>query len=132
MTPRQTIALLLLTVVLPSSSLAQERAADRTLAIPNVTVLPMDTERTLPAYPAVITGSRITRRGPADRFAIPAGAERIDGTGKYLMPGLVDTHVRWAGGRMGSRAAGPLKGLPRRCRGSVAAGSRSKNQAESS
>jgi imidazolonepropionase-like amidohydrolase len=61
----------------------------------------MDRERTLPAYTVIITGSRITRMGPADRIVIPAGALRIDGTGKYLIPGLVDTHVRWAGGQMG-------------------------------
>jgi imidazolonepropionase-like amidohydrolase len=100
MTPSQAIVILLLATALPRSSPAQERAADRTLAITNVTVLPMDRERTLPGYTFIIAGgsqtrpyARITHLGPADRIAIPAGAERIDGTGKYLIPGLVDTHV---------------------------------------
>jgi hypothetical protein len=94
MTPSQAIVILLLATALPRSSPAQERAADRTLAITNVPVLPMDRDRTLPGYTVIIAGgsqtrpyARITHMGPADRIALPAGAERIDGTGKYLMPG---------------------------------------------
>jgi imidazolonepropionase-like amidohydrolase len=34
--------------------------------------------------------------GPADRIKVPEGAQRVDGTGKYLIPGLVDVHVHLA------------------------------------
>jgi len=40
----------------------------------------------------VIDGTRIVAVGPVDEVNIPAGAERIDASGKVIMPGLVDTH----------------------------------------
>jgi imidazolonepropionase-like amidohydrolase len=43
----------------------------------------------------VIEGNRITRVGPASTTAIPAGATRIDGRGKWVVPGLVDAHVHF-------------------------------------
>ena len=33
----------------------------------------------------------------------PAGARVIDGTGKFLMPGMIDAHIHLRGGRGGSR-----------------------------
>ena len=39
----------------------------------------------------LIQGGRITAIGP--RLAIPAGAQRIDGKGATLLPGLIDSHT---------------------------------------
>jgi imidazolonepropionase-like amidohydrolase len=47
----------------------------------------------------VVTGERISAAGPAASVTVPAGAERIDGRGKTLLPGLFDMHVH-AGGDM--------------------------------
>jgi imidazolonepropionase-like amidohydrolase len=41
----------------------------------------------------VITGERITARGPAASIRIPAGAQIVHGTGKFVIPGLWDMHV---------------------------------------
>lgn len=41
----------------------------------------------------VVTGERITAVGPAASVRAPASAERIDGRGKTLLPGLFDMHV---------------------------------------
>lgn len=41
----------------------------------------------------VVTGNRITAVGPRADIAIPAGAHVIDATGKYLVPGFIDTNV---------------------------------------
>lgn len=41
----------------------------------------------------VIEGDRIRAVGPASEIAIPAGAQRIDASGKTIMPGLVDAHA---------------------------------------
>ena len=41
----------------------------------------------------LVQGDRIVAVGPASSIAIPAGAIRIDGQGRYLLPGLVDLHV---------------------------------------
>lgn len=41
----------------------------------------------------VITGNRITAVGPAASVTIPAGARRVDVTGKTIIPGLIDAHA---------------------------------------
>jgi imidazolonepropionase-like amidohydrolase len=69
---------------------------DTPVVFTNVNVLPMDSERVVPRQSVVIEGGIITRLGPAASIAIPRGALTIDGTGKYLMPGLVDVHVHLA------------------------------------
>jgi imidazolonepropionase-like amidohydrolase len=40
----------------------------------------------------VITGNRIAAIDRADRIKIPAGAQTIDGLGKFVVPGLADMH----------------------------------------
>jgi imidazolonepropionase-like amidohydrolase len=40
----------------------------------------------------VVEGERIAAVGPADTTAIPAGASRVDLTGRTVLPGLVDAH----------------------------------------
>lgn len=62
-----------------------------TIAITNVTVIPIDTENSLEGRTVVIEDGKITRIGTGQ--AVPAGASRIDGTGKFLMPALADMHV---------------------------------------
>lgn len=52
----------------------------------------------------VITGDRITCVGAAAQCPIPANAQRVDVTGRFLTPGLVDAHVHfsqtgWVDGR---------------------------------
>lgn len=41
----------------------------------------------------VVRGSRIVSVGPRDRVAVPAGARTIDGRGRWVTPGFVDTNV---------------------------------------
>lgn len=41
----------------------------------------------------VITGDRISAVG--DNISVPAGAQVVDATGKFLIPGLWDMHVHW-------------------------------------
>jgi len=40
----------------------------------------------------VIQDGKITAVGPMDRVAIPEGAERIDVSGRVIIPGIIDTH----------------------------------------
>ena len=63
------------------------------LAIENVTVIPMDSDRVLPSHTVLIDGTRIVRIGPVDDVRVPRNARRIDGRGIYLAPGLADMHV---------------------------------------
>lgn len=41
----------------------------------------------------VVNGDRFAAAGPANSAHVPVGAERIDGTGKTILPGLFDMHA---------------------------------------
>lgn len=60
-------------------------------AFVGVTVIPMDAPGVRKAQTVLIRNGRITAIGP--NVQVPAGATRIDGRGKFLLPGLVDAHV---------------------------------------
>ena len=62
-------------------------------AFVNVNVVPMDRERVLAAQTVVVRGTRIVSMGPVRKAKPPAGAVVIDGTGKYLIPGLAEIHA---------------------------------------
>ena len=65
-----------------------------TAAFVGVTVIPMTAPGlVLSDHTVVIRGGRIAEVGPQSAVAVPAGAQRIDGTGRYLIPGLADLHV---------------------------------------
>lgn len=65
------------------------------LAIAHVSVIPMDTERVLPDQTVLIEGDRIVAVGPTSTIPLDPFYVVIDGTGKYLMPGLTDMHVHY-------------------------------------
>lgn len=75
-----------------ASSLAKETAAGGT-AFVDVAVIPMDRERVLIGQTVLVQGNRITAMGPAGRVRVPAGLTRVDGRGKFLIPGLADMHT---------------------------------------
>ncbi len=66
-------------------------------AFVDVTVIPMDRERVLARQTVLVRGDRIVALGPAQQVSVPTGAARIDGRGKYLMPGLADMHAHVPG-----------------------------------
>lgn len=63
-----------------------------TTAFVDVRVVPMDSERVLEGQTVLVRGDRIVQVGPAASVAVPAGARRVDGRGKWLMPGLAEMH----------------------------------------
>lgn len=68
-------------------------AADSgTVAFVDVTVVPMDTERVLPGQTVLVTGDRIVEVGAVASVRVPEGAQKIDGRGKFLIPGLAELH----------------------------------------
>jgi imidazolonepropionase-like amidohydrolase len=79
-------------LLLSSPALPQEL-----LVIENVTVVDGTGREPLRGATVVIEGERIrsVSTGPA---SVPAGARRIDGTGKWAIPGLMDLHVHLRGG----------------------------------
>lgn len=67
-------------------------AAAQPVAFVGVNVVPMDAERVLMNHTVVVEGDRIVAVGPAADTPVPDGAVRIDGRGKYLIPGLAEMH----------------------------------------
>jgi imidazolonepropionase-like amidohydrolase len=65
----------------------------QTTAFVGVNVIPMDRERVLTNQTVVVTDGIITAIGDAKKIKLPTGATRVDATGKYLIPGLVDMHT---------------------------------------
>lgn len=80
------------------SVLGRAQARPSATAIKDVRIF--DGEKIVPVGTVVITGGTISACGPG--AAIPPEAEVIDGRGKTLLPGLIDSHVHTFG-------ADPLK-----------------------
>lgn len=84
------LALLVLVIIHPVSAATAQ--SSETTAFVNVNVIPMDSEQILEAQTVIVTGDRIVEIGAASEVNVPPDAQVIDGTGKYLIPGLTDTH----------------------------------------
>jgi len=65
----------------------------QTTAFVGVNVIPMDRERILMNQTVIVRDGIIAEIGDAKKIKIPKEAIRVDGTGKYLIPGLVDMHT---------------------------------------
>lgn len=71
------------------------------LAIEHVTVVPMSKEgASLPDMTVLVEDGRIVSIVPASATRAPRGVKRIDGRGKWLMPGLTDMHAHLGNVRM--------------------------------
>jgi len=72
----------------------------QTLVIENVTLIDGTGTEPVPNTWVLVDGQRIVSvtSGPV---STPEGISRIDGSGKFLIPGLMDTHIHLAGGRQG-------------------------------
>src|SRR5262245_17001913 len=65
----------------------------KTFAFVNVSVVPMDGERIIENQTVIVKDGLIKKIGSSWLTSIPSEALRIDGKGKYLIPGLSDMHV---------------------------------------
>ena len=72
---------------------ATAEAEPGTIAFTDVNVLPMDREGVVTDQTVVVLDGVITEVGPADDVSVGAGATVIDGSGRYLMPGLSEMHA---------------------------------------
>lgn len=69
-------------------------ADEQTLAIVDCTLFDPVAERNVPHQTIVIRGDRFVEvTGPDRAVELPADATRIDGRGKFVLPGLIDAHV---------------------------------------
>ncbi len=63
------------------------------MAITHVTVIDVVTGGRLRDRTVVVRGNRIAAVEPAARAPVPRNARKVDGRGKYVIPGLWDMHV---------------------------------------
>src|SRR5205085_8458378 len=84
--PLKSFLLLLAAWLLAASGLARAE----TLAIANVAVLDIAHGRTRPGQTILIRDGTIRAVGDSRRTPIPANARRIDGRGRFAIPGLWD------------------------------------------
>jgi imidazolonepropionase-like amidohydrolase len=95
--------------VLPLMLLLASSAQAQSTALVGGTVID-GTGRSIPAATVVVTADRISCVGSAAECPVPAGATRVDATGRFITPGLVDAHVHfsqtgWVDGRPDGLAA---------------------------
>jgi imidazolonepropionase-like amidohydrolase/Tol biopolymer transport system component len=71
------------------------------LALTGATVITMNGNEVIPNATILIDRNRITYVGSGANVQIPGDTRRIDVTGKYIMPGLVDAHAHIGTGSSG-------------------------------
>ena len=93
------LAAVAVAATLSSASPATQPAAPGTsTAFIGVNVLPMDTDAVLADQTVIVTDGKIASIAQSRAAQVPEGAVRIDGTGKYLLPGLGELHAHIPGG----------------------------------
>lgn len=95
-------AMSLFFTLLPAAASAYDTASpSNLLVIEHVTVIPMtENGASLPDRAVVIEDGRIVAIVPTDDLADIPEATRIDGSGKWLIPGLSDMHVHIGNDRL--------------------------------
>jgi imidazolonepropionase-like amidohydrolase len=68
-------------------------SAQQAIAITNVTVISMADTLAVPGQTVIVRNGRIAQIGESSTLRAPAGARVVNGTGKFLIPGLFDMHV---------------------------------------
>ena len=93
---KSTTCLSIALLCLASASMAE------TTAFVNVNVIPMTSERVLETRTVVVTDGVITTIGAFGDTPVPGDATVVDGTDRYLMPGLAEMHGHVPGVSAGS------------------------------
>jgi len=86
------LSILLLATIITGQT-GGNSSAPKVVAFVNVNVIPMDRERVLRNQTVLVSDGRVTTIGDAKRIKPPAGTQIVDGTGRFLIPGLMDMHV---------------------------------------
>jgi imidazolonepropionase-like amidohydrolase len=76
-----------------SRPLPVEAPGRGTFAFVDVSVVPMDRERVVRNQTVIVRDGGIAHMGPSATVRVPTGATTIDGSGRYLMPGLTEMHA---------------------------------------
>ena len=92
------LALCVAAIALSACAAEERRAGERSIAIVGAMLVHPERDggnASAPDSTIVITGNRIDAVGRTGAIAIPAGSTIIDGSGKWVVPGLIDAHVHF-------------------------------------
>ena len=81
--------LLLVSIILSACLYAQQTL------ISNVNLVDVKTGKIIPGQSVLINNDKIEQTDAANKIKTAAGIQTIDGTGKYLMPGMTDAHIHF-------------------------------------
>ena len=88
------VVLLLTGPALGGTPTASDQASGPTpLAIANATLLDVRTGKETPDMVVIIRGDKIERVGTSQEVTVPAEAQVVDATRKWVIPGLMDMHA---------------------------------------
>lgn len=87
---KRNISILIFVLMVSVQALAQRPVL---VAFVNVNVIPMDRERVLRNQTVIVHNGTIVQIGDTKHIPIARDVQKIDATGKYLIPGLTDMHV---------------------------------------
>jgi imidazolonepropionase-like amidohydrolase len=79
----------------PRRALAEKGERERTTAITGVTVVDPTTGERRADQTILVEHGRISKIGPTRELHVDPRARRVDATGKWAIPGLVDAHVHF-------------------------------------
>lgn len=98
----------LLTAIVFGAQAPSPPSVPAPVAIVNVTTITMRDSIPRPNQTVVLANGMIVAAGPASDVTIPREARRVDGLGKFLIPGLADMHVHFGRSDSVNRALGLL------------------------
>jgi len=65
------------------------------IAIRNISIIDVTTGKVIPKYSVLISNKKISWIGPDEQVKPGNETKVVDGKGKYLMPGLIDSHIHF-------------------------------------
>jgi imidazolonepropionase-like amidohydrolase len=74
-------------------SIAASGAAAETTAFLNVNVIPMTAETVVENQTVIVSDGIVVAIGNVDKVPVPEGARVVDGTDRFLLPGLAEMHA---------------------------------------
>jgi imidazolonepropionase-like amidohydrolase len=78
-------------------SVAQDKAPAPVIALVGATLIDGTGASPLADATVVIEGDKIKAAGASAKVEVPAGAQTIDATGKWILPGFIDCHIHTGG-----------------------------------
>ncbi len=74
---------------------ANLQSRDTAIALTNVTIVDPSNATAIPGQTIVISDGLIRAVGSSRSMIVPRGAQRVNGAGKFVIPGLWDSHVHF-------------------------------------